>query len=279
MQQGRVSIVIPTYDDDPKFLAEAVASARAQTHPDIEIVIVDDGSSRRETLEWLRHLGDAIKVVRQQNGGPGSARNSGIAMSSGEVVICLDADDRLSANYAAEALQVLNDTDAVAAVPLVLEFGDSDNVWGGAGADLSEIAARSISVASGFRKVDWERVGRIDASLRVGHEDWEFWVRLIARTGGRAIAMPSAVHHYRVRYGSRSRTWSYRDTINNTRARYLAWADEDTLRALLVAAWRERDRLAAEMTRYRDDKYSARHWLQRARKVPRRIRRAVRSRR
>ena len=96
MSSELVTIVIPTYNDDPEHLHEAVASARSQTHPHLEVIVVDDGSTRPETLHALDDLETSLTVVHQSNGGPSAARNVGIRAGSGELIICLDADDVLS---------------------------------------------------------------------------------------------------------------------------------------------------------------------------------------
>jgi glycosyltransferase involved in cell wall biosynthesis len=87
----RVSVIIPAYNA-AAFVAEAVNSALAQTHPDVEVIVVDD-SSTDNTPEVLARYGGQIRVHRQPNGGVASARNTGAALATGEWVSFLDADD------------------------------------------------------------------------------------------------------------------------------------------------------------------------------------------
>lgn len=89
-----VSVVIPNYNYG-RYVGEAVESVLAQTYPNVEIVVVDDGS-KDDSREVLGRFGDRIKLVEQSNGGPGpaKARNRGAAESSGEYLCFLDADDR-----------------------------------------------------------------------------------------------------------------------------------------------------------------------------------------
>jgi glycosyltransferase involved in cell wall biosynthesis len=86
----RVSVVIPTYNA-AAFLAEAVASARAQTYAPVEVVVVDDASADG-TADLAESLG-ARAVRQEENRGPSAARNRGVAVATGDVVAFLDADD------------------------------------------------------------------------------------------------------------------------------------------------------------------------------------------
>jgi len=86
-----VSAIIPVFNG-ANYVAEAIESVMAQTHPVDEIVVVDDGSTDDST-EVLARFGDRIRVVHQENRGESAARNRGIAAASGEVLAFLDHDD------------------------------------------------------------------------------------------------------------------------------------------------------------------------------------------
>ena len=92
----QVSVVINNYNYEP-YLAEAVDSALAQTYAELEVIVVDDGSTDG-SLELLRQYGDRIRVVTQKNQGQAAALNSGFNESTGAWVLFLDADDTLNAD-------------------------------------------------------------------------------------------------------------------------------------------------------------------------------------
>ena len=88
-----VSIIIPCYNND-SFVAQAIDSALAQTYPNIEIVIVDDGSTDNSP-SIVDEYRDRATVTHQANAGACVARNNGLARSKGEWIKFLDADDLL----------------------------------------------------------------------------------------------------------------------------------------------------------------------------------------
>lgn len=91
-----VSIIIPCYNAEP-WVAEAIDSCLAQTYHPIEIIVVDDGSTDG-SLKIIQSYGDRIQYITGPNRGGCAARNQGFALSKGEFVMFLDADDYLQAN-------------------------------------------------------------------------------------------------------------------------------------------------------------------------------------
>jgi glycosyltransferase involved in cell wall biosynthesis len=86
--------IVVTNHNYGRFLPEAIESACAQTHPDVAVVVVDDGSSD-DSREVLRRYEDRVEVVLKEQGGQASALNAGIERCRGEVLLVLDADDVL----------------------------------------------------------------------------------------------------------------------------------------------------------------------------------------
>ncbi|MGE3260737.1 MAG: glycosyltransferase family 2 protein [Bacteriovoracia bacterium] len=86
-----VSVVIPNYNYG-RYVCAAVDSVLSQTHQNIEVIVVDNGSTD-DSLQRLRRFGDRIRVIPQENRGQAGARNRGISESRGDWVAFCDADD------------------------------------------------------------------------------------------------------------------------------------------------------------------------------------------
>lgn len=91
MTRATVSVVIPCYNAE-RFLGEALAGVQAQTHPPLETIVVDDGSTDSSAAVAERF--PSVRVLRQANAGVAAARSRGLAAARGEWVAFLDADDR-----------------------------------------------------------------------------------------------------------------------------------------------------------------------------------------
>lgn len=120
--QPLVSIVIINYNY-ARFIRSAVDSALAQTYQNVEVVVVDDGSTD-QSRSVIESYGSRISSVFKRNGGHGSALNAGFAGSRGEIVIFLDADDELLPGAAGEVVAVWRP--GIAKVQFQLEMVDAN---------------------------------------------------------------------------------------------------------------------------------------------------------
>lgn len=93
---GKVSVVIPCYNQ-ARFLGEAIQSVLCQGYPDLEIIVVDDGSkdSTEGVASAYAKEDPRVRLTRQENRGLAAARNRGLSEAEGEYVVFLDSDDRL----------------------------------------------------------------------------------------------------------------------------------------------------------------------------------------
>lgn len=96
----KISVTIPVYNVEPNFIETAINSVLNQTYKNIEIIVVNDGSTNEYTLNYLKTLDNPkIRVINQENKGLGGARNTGIENSTGDYIGFLDSDDWLDNNY------------------------------------------------------------------------------------------------------------------------------------------------------------------------------------
>jgi glycosyltransferase involved in cell wall biosynthesis len=103
-----VAIIIPAYNA-AAWLAEAIGSALAQTHPAAQVIVVDDGSTD-DTAAVAEKFTDAVMLLRQPNAGVAAARNFGAAQMTADWLLFLDADDRLRRDALARLLSRANET-------------------------------------------------------------------------------------------------------------------------------------------------------------------------
>lgn len=109
----KVSIIIPIYNI-ADYLPRAFRSAVEQTEQDIEVILVDDGSTDGSgaLCDRLAETDPRVRVIHKANGGLSSARNAGIAAAKGKYVLLLDGDDRLHREAASRTLAVMEETGA-----------------------------------------------------------------------------------------------------------------------------------------------------------------------
>ena len=204
-----VSIVIPCYNQAP-FLEEAVNSVLENKYPNLEIIIVDDGShdhSAKIALQIHEKYPEIIHVIMQENAGPAKARNVGIKAASGKYILPLDGDDKISADYIQKAVEVLETNTQVKVVYCEAEkFGNESGHW-----KLKPFSRKSLAldnmifVSAFFRKSDWEKCGGYAENMTWGWEDWEFWINML-KSGGEVVKLPITGFYYRIREGSRRKT-------------------------------------------------------------------------
>lgn len=207
-----VSIVIPVYNG-ADFLREAIDSALAQTFPDVEVIVVDDGSDDGgETAAVARSFGDRIRYFRQENGGVASALNAGIREMRGRYFSWLSHDDvYLPGKIASQVAEISRQPGETA---LYADYYRVDaagkRVGRFRGADLPRLPIRQALVADApvngctvmAPKALIERTGGFDERLRAT-QDTDLWFRMASSC--RFLHMPEAVLLSRVHPGQGTR--------------------------------------------------------------------------
>lgn len=193
-----VSVVLPCYNAH-QFLAQTLDSVRQQTFSDIEIIIVDDGSTDEATVAFLDKLPSDICIVRQDNKGLSAARNTGFNIAKGTYILPLDCDDWLDKTFVEKTLKLLKRTpDATFAYShLALEEEGAGNLKKSYNF-FEQLFFNQMPYCLLLPKQAWLDVGGYNEKMRLGYEDWEFNIRLGAQ-GMFGVVCAEPLFHYRIR--------------------------------------------------------------------------------
>jgi glycosyltransferase involved in cell wall biosynthesis len=209
MSNDLVTAVIPTYNYG-RFVTQAVDSALAQTYGNVEILVVDDGSTD-DTRERLAPYADRIRYLYQENQSVAAARNTGIRAAKGNLIAFLDADDLWHPHKLELQMRYLADHPAVQLVA-VDRLTASAETWPPL-TSLAHPRARPITAEelvlqphfapSGVlvRKECFDTVGFFDTSLR-NAEDYDMWIRIACRFAVVKLEVP--LWWYRVHGNNKS---------------------------------------------------------------------------
>lgn len=197
----RVSVVMPAYQAETS-VGGAISSVLGQTYGDLELVLVDDGST--DATSRIAAAFPGVRVIGQENAGVAAARNRGISEARGELIAFCDADDYLLPQHI-EALVETYDRHA--------DITTSNCYWlfpGGLDGSrtrykggfpplerqrLAILEQNFVSTMSLFPKALTEEIGPFDVERRLA-EDWDFWLRAIY-AGHRVALQPRPFALYR----------------------------------------------------------------------------------
>lgn len=198
----RVAVVIPCFNHG-RFVAEAIASVRGQTYANIEIVVVDDGSTEFATRQELdRVAADGVRVLRQTNAGLAAARNAGVRATDAPFFVALDADDRLDPRFVETLLPpLLADAALGYSYSQVAFFGSQSGGWDCPEYDPRRLLIENLSVATAVvRRAAFDEAGGYSPDMVHGFEDWDFWLALLS-LGWHGRMTPARLFHYRKHAG------------------------------------------------------------------------------
>lgn len=273
-----VGVVVTAFDQG-RLVTEAVTSALSQTSPVDEVVVVDDGSTDAASLRALDALtrdvhaalagtldgaapphgagptcgaAPPVRVLHQPNRGVSAARNAGISALSTEVVAVLDGDDLWEPTFVEATLAALfSSPEVVAASSWLTMFGVAEGTVEAPGGTVDAFLPRNAAPASAlFRHVDWVRAGGYDETMTEGFEDWDFFLRLLRRDGGRVTVVPEPLLRYRTHPASanvrsmEARLERYAQVVANHRDTFAAHLEAALLglertSVRRLAAWEE----------------------------------------
>ncbi|MBO7657033.1 glycosyltransferase [Candidatus Saccharibacteria bacterium] len=203
-----ISVVIPVYNVDGKYLRECIESVLGQSYNNFEICIVDDASSNKETLAVLQEYEKNKKVrvkYRKKNGHISRTSNDAIDMAKGEYVALLDNDDLLVKDALYEVVKVLNKDKKIDFV-----YTDEDKIdmdgkrcWPNFKPDFSPdtfLSMNYICHLSVIRTSLLRKVGGFTVGLE-GAQDFDLFLRVSENTDN-IYHIPKILYHWRMIPGS-----------------------------------------------------------------------------
>ena len=186
MFDKKVSIIIPCYNY-ARFLKTSVQCALNQTYKNIEVIVVNDGSTDN-TDEVAKNIKNII-YIEQENKGISGARNTGIEHASGDWIYTLDADDTISENLILDSVELIDDNYTIVG-PIAFDCDIDFNLIGtywpteytiktNTNTFFDLLTGNRTCGNSLFSKEMWEKVGGYDVSFDKGCEDWAFWIEMV----------------------------------------------------------------------------------------------------
>ena len=181
------SVIVPTYNR-AKFIRNTIDSVLSQTYTDLEVIVVDDGSTD-DTSGVVGSLGDGrVQYHRQENQERAVARNKGTALSTGKYVTFLDSDDLLNTDHLAAAAEMVEKYESPEFIHLGYEIFDPVSNTSRKIDHLPEIAndrlidGNYLSCRGVFLRRDIAEKYPFNADRALsGSEDYELWLRIASR--------------------------------------------------------------------------------------------------
>ena len=204
--QPILSVVIPCFNSE-KYLREALDSVVGYPNKNIyELIIVNDGSTSLGTIQLLQQLElEGYRIIHQENKGPAAARNTGVSHAKGEYILFLDSDNKIRHDYITIGIELLqSDAEIGVVYGNAYFFGDYTTPrFIAKPLDIYRMLhGNYIDMCSVIRKRMWSEVGGLDeARVLIGHEDWEFWIR-VAKAGWKFRYVDNILFDYRNRFDS-----------------------------------------------------------------------------
>ena len=217
-----ITVVIPCFNHG-NFVLGSVDRALRQRGGPPKVIVVDDGSTDEETKRALEELPAGVELIRQHNAGPAAARNAGFENSTDQLLLMVDADDRLTL----DALDTLRPPlEAHPEVGYCYGLMKLIGAWSGVlrfpDFDPYILLHRSIAGAQlGLvRRACWEDAGGFDRAID-GYEDWDFCLSALEK-GWRGLQIPQVTHEYRKheRSGEEEHRRRYRHVYRQLRAKH-----------------------------------------------------------
>ncbi len=197
-----VSCIVPVFNGE-RYLEETLTSILAQTHRQLELIVVDDGSTDGTPMV-VRRQGDRARYVRQANAGPVAARNRGVQLATGRFIAFLDGDDRWHTEKLDRQLASFEaNPDLALCLTHMQNFVSPEVAHGAArGARLDRPVPGYSSCALLARRETFDRVGLFDTAWK--HASETDWFDRCAELRLPLVVLPDVLVFRRLHRGNRS---------------------------------------------------------------------------
>jgi len=245
-----ISIIIPCYNSQDT-LEDTLDSIANQDFGNWEALIINDGSS--DDLEpiatkWVSK-DNRFKYFKKENGGLGSARNYGIAKAKGRYILPLDSDNKLAKDFLSKGFKILETNETVGVVyGNAILFGEQNGNWRVGEFDRYKMLYHNyIDACAIIRKKVFDQVGLYDESLpHQGHEDWEFWLRVM-KSDFKFYYLDEITFYYRV--SSTSMIKSFKNEMLQENIRYIQCKHYELYIDKYKTLFKENELLKKELSR------------------------------
>ena len=192
-----ISIVCPCFNHG-RYVREMLASVHAQSFPDYEVILVNDGSTD-DTQAILDHLQDEkTTVIHTYHRGVSAARNTAVEAAKAPLILNLDADDKIAPSLLKKAFAILSTRLDIGIVHSEVQlFGARSGRFELPPYSLAAMLKDNVIHSTAFfRKEDWTAVGGYSDELIHGPEDYDFWLSII-ELGKGVYKIPEDLIFYR----------------------------------------------------------------------------------
>ena len=218
MRNIKVSIITPVYNVD-KYLEECIESILKQDYRNIELILVDDGSTdnSKEIIKRYAKIDNRIKAVFQKNMGAPTARNKGIELATGEYILFFDSDDVLEENIISEMVSKIEQDNADLLIGNFIEIDEnskklSDKIFFREEKTINDSIIKECSL---FQPVPGNKLYKKEiiknnnlrfADVKIA-QDLNFYIKYLLFIK-KVTCINKFVYKYRIIQGSISRTYS-----------------------------------------------------------------------
>lgn len=211
LEKDLLSVVVPFYNMG-KWIEETLNSLVKSDYINLEIILVNDGSTDEESVQILEELENKypIRIIHKENGGLVSARNEGVKHVRGEFLAFLDADDKVDAKYYTKAVELLKHYENVSFVGCWTQyFEESDALWPTWDPEPPYFLVHNTlnSSALVYKTKDFLNHGWNDPDMVFGMEDYESAMKMV-EAGYRGVVLTEPLFYYRIRKDSMSRQFN-----------------------------------------------------------------------